>query len=442
MNWTLVFNDDAFTVSDELLTKIPFFSGLITSQMKESKYHQIHLPEDDLTEVANYFRYLSNPASLSSLSFRDLCHLTILADKWLHVEIKSSLLEALLSRLNLATFSTCLEFHSSTKFSSLESSLTSFTEKHLTELDFDEFNIDNLSTLLSFSHLPSISKLYTLIAFSLRHPTDNIAPLLPEIDSDVLIQYPNSPLIASIFKKASKSNNPALAGYLFKLLAKTYSTTEKRYNEFDKVVQYESYNPSLLSFHALETKQVPNSPAIFKQIRPVYQNYPNWVLKLPSVQITFTKQEVHNELPIYTGMLKFDLQNPEHKTFLDTISSIYKQCATELENHKLTLNMRYFTANDPEATGFKNPIYVPYNHNKSEKLETNIAKIYCKVKKVSSRNLTTQLLDNRSGTELDLDSLISDKFYTLNDGVISLYVYISTTGSLCSLIVNLRKAYL
>jgi len=58
-------------------------------------------------------------------------------------------------------------------------------------------------------------------------------------------------------------------------------------------------------------------------------------------------------------MSKFDMNNPQHIRFLETINQIHQGCGYILGQMKGSVKLYNFNAQMAEATGFKNPVYRP-----------------------------------------------------------------------------------
>lgn len=139
--------------------------------------------------------------------------------------------------------------------------------------------------------------------------------------------------------------------------------------QFNQVTN-ETYQAEKIIFGNVCQKSVPNvqPPSVYNEIvieynygTETHQNRSTLLWELPEVSTSFGISE--SEM---MGRKKFSIPitletatNPEHKKCVEIMNSIYRSCADNIFKNKAALKLPKFLLDNPEACGFKDPVYYP-----------------------------------------------------------------------------------
>lgn len=76
--------------------------------------------------------------------------------------------------------------------------------------------------------------------------------------------------------------------------------------------------------------------------------------------------------------VRFDLNDPEQKRFIDVMNSVHKSCAYILGTMKGAVNLRFFDPNNPDGL-FSNPVYRPYDKVSNQFIEGRAPSMFLKL---------------------------------------------------------------
>jgi hypothetical protein len=132
----------------------------------------------------------------------------------------------------------------------------------------------------------------------------------------------------------------------------------------------ETYQAENIIFGNVAQKTVPNvnPPSVYNEIAIEY-NYGDatnqvrstFLWELPEVTTSFgiTESEMSGRKKFSIPIILNTVSNTEHSKCVEIMDSIYKSCADHIFKNKAALKLPKFLKDDPEACGFKHPVYYP-----------------------------------------------------------------------------------
>ena len=139
--------------------------------------------------------------------------------------------------------------------------------------------------------------------------------------------------------------------------------------QFNQITN-ETYQTENIIFGNVSQKTVPNvnPPSVYNEIVIEY-NYGDantqvrapllWELPEVTTSLGITESEMSGRKKFSIPITLNVFSNQEHEKSVKIMDSIYKSCADNIFKNKAALKLPKFLINDPEACGFKHPIYYP-----------------------------------------------------------------------------------
>jgi hypothetical protein len=139
--------------------------------------------------------------------------------------------------------------------------------------------------------------------------------------------------------------------------------------QFNQITN-ETYQTENIIFGNVAQKTVPNvnPPSVYNEIALEY-NYGDancqiraplhWELPEVTTSSGITESEMSGRKKFSIPITLSTANNADHEKCVKIMDSIYKSCAENIFKNKAALKLPKFLLNDPEACGFKHPIYYP-----------------------------------------------------------------------------------
>ena len=431
----------------EQLCSIPYFKTLLTSSFVESHTKTIDLFDEGIDVVK---QYIESRVS-SETPFYDICNLLVLADKWLDVTRFKSMFDIwnaqLDDNLNIA-LSFCCSLNDAPRGSPLKSLIYRFEQalnkKNSKYEDCDCKEPDVLEFLLNLKLDPAKKIYFIAKCCQADHDKQLVKSWLKQIDFKTISSDPK------LFKMIYKSQNPTLLSYTVKHISSMFTTVKRHYN-FDKVIELPSFNIDKLTFRTIEQRiamtDESRNEVRYHQLTTRYEGCPNWSLKFENVPMKFNLNYSTAPGPPTVGTAAFllSLDNANHQTLIDILTNMFTAASNELYQQRSIgpRTLQCYDPKNPEWVGFKSPICGLQEYDRGtgrlKNIQTDLVYVYSKVKTVSSRGLTTEIINHKTGKVYTLDDLSQIRRFNCVEGVLTTYVYIE---SKIFFIVNLRKAYI
>lgn len=180
-------------------------------------------------------------------------------------------------------------------------------------------------------------------------------------------------------------------------LTQTTQPTQNQSTEIPSFVQFNDYTNLKLSCTPAEQKTIPGTgpnakppspPSYYYQI-PLMYNFGtdahkvlnDFLLEGPEFETGsgITSKPGQSGRLDNSIMIKFDLNNPDHIRFVEINGQIHAGCAWILQQMKGQVKLPHFKAEDPEATGLKNPIYYPRDELSGEIIQGRAPSMFFKL---------------------------------------------------------------
>ena len=428
----------------KILLEIPYFRGLMTTDMKEQKTGTIDLVDDDCTIVGKYLNIVQ--VGQLNENFHDLCNLLVLADKWLD-EVRFKLFyTSWCQQLNAGTIGIAVEFCVTFKNlfvpgSPMKSLLSPLCQCLNTNFkDLTSTSVSGLEFLLDLTGLDQLQKLYFICTFAEDYPRSPLKSYFRMLDMAAILKNRCNVLLPKLLKRISRSQNVELMGIVLGAFATQYRLAAREY-DFERVVEPAEFDLTKFSFGPVETKMVPNASSSYQQIRTMYDGHFEWCLKLSDAELRFSRFGTGAETEAPMSAL-ITLKSTQHSEFITVMDKIYNSTLNEVFRLRTELRMRHInTPTDIElGNRFKNPVRSWLDkHGNDNRPGTKY--LACKVKQSSSRGLMTKLVDCHTGVEYSHEEAYKINKFRCTECAISMYVYSGPGGHLY-FICNLRKIYL
>lgn len=193
------------------------------------------------------------------------------------------------------------------------------------------------------------------------------------ISATVTSFYPQNTLVRQLATIVTLRNNPVplLPGHSVNVKNAEGSTPSLAHlRETPDIVSYREYVSSRLACTPVETKLLNTHQNKYCTIPLLYKYNINNKDVLRSFLLEACQLNSKMGISKYDDFpdarptigCQFDLDNPEHTRFIDTINEVYTGCTHILGQMKGNAQMFAFNPRLPEVTGFRSPLYKPRDH--------------------------------------------------------------------------------